>query len=429
MNYKIFKSFILKFRSIKSFLFIILPISIALGFFFPGASSFFNNTGISLIKLISFPAIPLVLSAVVLSIESIFKFQDNKNNKSSFPIKLFLTLIYIVFFAGIIGILVSLFIKPGLLSIEDKISIGQTMLQDSEIKINLISNPQITEPSQSNSFLQSIIPTNIISDAANSSTLKIISGSLLAGLGLAAMPNDKSRDIISLLNGVNSLSIKILEELLILSPLMLIFLIAGALSSINIQLIIALLNLALCLLVASLAFLGISKLVFKKFTSSKERNLLNSNPLDDIYVLAFSTGSSMACYPTVVKTLKLIGREPDQAEASASLSLLVARVGNIMYNIIAIFFALNLYEINISPLVIFQVLIFGITTGIATAGLIGIAVLPSVGIALTFFNVPIEPIILLIVSIDPIIQLIRVSITGVSSMALSTIVCSRVETN
>ena len=67
----------------------------------------------------------------------------------------------------------------------------------------------------------------------------------------------------------------------------------------------------------------------------------------------------------------------------------------------------------------------GILTGIATAGLTGVAVLPSIGIALTFFSLPIPPIFLLIVATDPIIYLLRSSITGVSSMVLSTIVCQR----
>ena len=67
----------------------------------------------------------------------------------------------------------------------------------------------------------------------------------------------------------------------------------------------------------------------------------------------------------------------------------------------------------------------GILTGIATAGLKGVAVIPSIGLALTFFSLTIPPKLLLIVAIDPIIDLLRSSITGVSSIALITIICQR----
>ena len=47
-----------------------------------------------------------------------------------------------------------------------------------------------------------------------------------------------------------------------------------------------LLNLGLCVLLSSVASLGISKFLFRKFTSSAERKLLDSNPIDSIYLLA-----------------------------------------------------------------------------------------------------------------------------------------------
>ncbi len=425
MNYLKIKKFSLRLRSVKYFLTLILPVSILIGYFFPTASAPLNTIGVSLIKLITFPAIPLVLSAVVISISSLFDFTVAKKSNNIFARKLILNLLGFIFFSAALGILVSLFIKPGILSPEGKLSIGKFMLDTTDIQVNIFNSESDSAVNSQFNFFQSLIPTNIISDAANSSTLRIITGSILTGLGLAAVPEEKAKPIISFLKSINTLSVKVLEELLVLSPLMLICLIAGAFSSISTELIITLVNLTLCVLVGSIGFLGLSKFLFRKFTSTEERKLLSTNPLDDIYMLAISTGSSMACYPTIVNTLKNIGRKDNEVEASASMSLLLARLGNIIYNVIVIIFALNLYDIRITSLILIQVLFMGILTGIATAGLTGVAVLPSIGVALTFFNLPIPPILLLIVAIDPIIDLLRSSITGVSSMALSTIVCKR----
>ncbi len=422
-TYSTIKDFSIKLRTVKAFIFIIIPSALLIGYFLPQASESLNTIGINLIKLISFPAIPLVLSAVILSINSITRIAQNNKNHSTFSKSLIYTLLSFLFLSSVLAILLSLFIKPGILTPEGKLSIGKFMLDITDININLFQKDIVSETKTF--FIDNLIPSNIFSDVANSQTLKVIVGSLISGLGLASLPIDTAKPILAFLKSLNSLSKKVLEELLILSPLMLICLIAGAFSSISTEIILALLNLGLCVLLSSVASLGISKFLFKKFTSSAERKLLDSNPIDSIYLLALSTGSSMACFPTVTKTLKNIGRDPDQAEASASISLLIARIGNIIYNVIVIIFALNLYEVSLTPIILLEVLLFGIITGIATAGLIGVAVLPSIGIALTFFEVPVEPIILLIVSIDPIVQLIRVSMTGVFSLAISTIVCSK----
>ena len=78
-QYASIRSSLKKLRSLKSFIVYILPISLLLGLVFPAASESLNSLGLSLIQLISFPAIPLVLAAVVLSTHSILQYQKVKN--------------------------------------------------------------------------------------------------------------------------------------------------------------------------------------------------------------------------------------------------------------------------------------------------------------------------------------------------------------
>ena len=175
------------------------------------------------------------------------------------------------------------------------------------------------------------------------------------------------------------------------------------------------------MLLASVASLGVAKLVFRQFTTSSERSKFDSNPTDSVFLLALTTGSSIACYPTIVNSLKKIGRNTSEVEAAASLSLLISRLGNVVYNVIVIIFALNLYDVSLTPLVIIQVLVFGVVTGISAAGLNGVAVLPTIGLALPYFMVPFPPILILLIAIDPILTLARSSITGVLSLAITTV--------
>ena len=421
MHYSTLKSFLITTRKPKYFLFLILPISILIGRFLPFLSQPLNDIGLTLIQLISFPAIPLVLSAVVISITSIFTSKEEQGiEKNNFAKTLLFTIIIFVVSFSFLAVLLSLYSKPGILSPEGKLSIGRFMLDVTDINVVVNSNP-IIEDVVKPSFWKSLIPTNIITDVSSGQTLKVISGSILAGLGLSALPKETSQPMISFLRSLNTLSVKVLDELLVLSPLILICLIAGAMASISAEIIVALLNLAICILLASVASLGVAKLILRKFTTSAEREKFDINPADSVFLLALSTGSSMACYPTIVKSLQEIGRSKSETEASASLSLLIARLGNVVYNVIVIIFALNLYEVRLTPLVLFQILIFGIFTGISAAGLNGVAVLPTIGFALAFFAVPLPPILILLIAIDPILTLARSAITGVLSLAITTI--------
>ncbi len=422
MSYSKIRLFLINLRSPKYFIFLILPLSIVIGKFLPNAAESLNDLGLTLIQLISFPAIPLVLSAVVISIYSIVSLEEEKGNDIKFARNLIITMILFILSFAFLGVVLSIYSKPGILSPEGKLSIGRFMLDVTDIKVNIEPIDVVNNIDKVN-FWKSLIPTNIFSDASDGKTLKVITGSILAGLGLGALQNDLSKPVLNFLKSLNALSVKVLDELLVFSPIILICLIAGAFSSISAEIIIALLNLAICILLAAVASLGVSKLVIRKFTTSSEREkFLQRNPADSVFLLALSTGSSMACYPTIVNTLKELGRSKPKAEASASLSLLISRLGNVVYNVIVIVFSLNLYEVKLTPLVILQVIIFGIFSGIATAGLNGVAVLPTIGVALVYFSVPLPPILILLIAIDPILTLARSAITGVLSLAISTVV-------
>ena len=138
-NYASIRNSLKKLRSLKSFIIYILPISLLLGLVFPEASESLNSLGLSLIQLISFPAIPLVLAAVVLSTHSILTISKSQKSKYNFTRRLFLTLITIVIFVSLFALLLALYQKPGILSPDGKLSIGRYMLDVTDINLSLFT--------------------------------------------------------------------------------------------------------------------------------------------------------------------------------------------------------------------------------------------------------------------------------------------------
>ena len=415
-------------RKPRNFFFYILPFSIVLGRFVPdSAASALNEAGVTMVQIIAFPAIPLVLSAVMISISNIFSVAERSSEErirfsSRFIIALSLSLV----FGAFLALLLSLYQSPGTLSPDAKLSIGQFMLDVTDIRIGVTS---VADSTVNNLWVTKIIPSNIFADASSGATLKVISGSILAGLAISRLKSELTFPLISLLRSINTISVQLLNIVLNLAPLVLICLIAGAVSTINAEIIVALLNFTICVFLTAIASLGISRLVFRRFTSTRERADLSANPVDSIFLLCLSTGSSMSAYPIMFQTLKAMGRDESEVEASASLSLLIARLRNVTYNVIAIMFALNLYEVGITPIRLVEVAVLGIITGISAAGLTGIATVPTIAVALLYFQVPAPPVLVLLLAIDPILTLTRAATTGVLAMSISVIASVRSSPN
>ena len=116
-----------------------------------------------------------------------------------------------------------------------------------------------------------------------------------------------TQPLIALLRSVNSTSVQVLNIVLNLAPLVLIFLISGAVSTINAEIVVALLNFTICVFLAAVASLGISRLIFRRFTSTQERETLRKIRSIRSFFLAFSTGSSMTSYSLMFETMKGMG--------------------------------------------------------------------------------------------------------------------------
>ena len=412
-------AFLPKLRKPRNFFLYILPVSIVLGRFIPPSySSTLNEIGVSLVQLIAFPAIPLVLSAVMISIANIFGSETrSSSDRIRFGTRFIVSLLLAILFASSLALLLSLYQSPGILSPSAKLSIGRFMLDVTDIRVGAVSAvAQVNDI-----WISKLIPSNIFADASDGQTLKVITGSVIAGFAIARLRSDCTQPLLTLLRSVNTISVQVLSIVLNLAPLVLICLISAAISTINAEIVVALLNFTICVFLTAIASLGISRLVFRRFTSSSERSGISVNPVDSVFLLSLSTGSSMTAYPLLFETLTGMGRDKSEVEASASLSLLIARLGNVSYNVIAILFALNLYDVSITPVRVVEVIGLGAITGISAAGLTGVATVPTITVALLYFQVPAPPILVLLLAIDPILTLPRAATTGVLAMAIAVV--------
>ena len=416
--------FLASLRRPDNFFFYVVPFSVVLGRVAPASwADAFNDVGMSLVQLIAFPAMPLVLSAVMISMANIFSINQSSSDQCRrFSSRFFCSLVGAVLLTALLAVMLSAYQGAGELSPDGKLSIGRFMLDSSDIHISRIPDPGGLA---SDFWIAKLIPANLLADASQERTIRVITGSILAGLAMSRLGSSVTEPLMLFLRSINSIAIQVLNIVLNLAPLVLVCLIAGAVSRVNAEIVVALLNLTICVFLAALVSLGMARLIFRRFTSTHERDSLSSHPIDSVFLLSLSTGSSMSSYSLMYESLKAMGRNEAEVEASSSLSLLVACLGNVSYNVIAIVFALNLYGVSLTPLRMIEVIGLGVFTGISAAGLTGVAIAPTLGLALTYFQVPAAPVLALLLAVEPILTLPRAATTSVLAMAIAVVSASR----
>ena len=208
-------------RKPRNFFLYILPFSIVFGRIIPTQlASSSNDVGLAMVQLIAFPAIPLVLSAVTISIANIFN-EDNRTAQSRFRFssRFVISLTLTILLASLLALLLSIYQAPGVLSPDGKLSIGRFMLDTTDIRVG----GDVAASSISGDFwITKIIPSNILADASAGQTLRVISGSVLAGLAMSRLNPGLTQPLLSLLRSVNTTSVQVLSIVLNLAPLVLI---------------------------------------------------------------------------------------------------------------------------------------------------------------------------------------------------------------
>jgi Na+/H+-dicarboxylate symporter len=224
--------------------------------------------------------------------------------------------------------------------------------------------------------------------------------------------------------------------LLKFSPVIIFFLIAGASSGITYSTASALIGLFAAVSTGCFTLVIISH-IFIKYSLRRHKVLSHISSYTNhklsgdhqintmsIFMLGITTSNSLALFSSIRKMLSDSGFNLSQIDTSIIVSLLLARAGNILYNSSVIIFALNLYNIPLSPLVLFSTLALSVLAGLAASGLSGIAAITVIVLALDSMQIPSGPVLILVMSVDPVFVMLRAATTGVVSLSSSSLICS-----
>ena len=384
---------------------ICILIGIALGLILGEKVIFIKPVGDIFIRLLKMLIVPLTFFTLVSGITKM----ENMRSLRSVGGKTLLFYACTSLIASIIGIIAALIIRPG------KNAIG--LLSDG-----------ITVQETDFNFLENIvtwIPTNPIEAMASTHMLQVIVFSVIVGIGLLAL-GKKVSGLLTIVNEGSALMIKITEFIMELAPYGILALIANMVGTLGSKMLS---EVGRFILTDTLAIIFILIFIYPLMlkTVARLKPIQFFSNVAPAMVVAASTTSSSATLPVSMGVAAKNLGAPEKIfgftlplGATINMDGMAAAIG-----VIAVFSA-NLYNLPITPALIFQFVFLGLALSIGTAGIKGGGIIMST-VLLQTLNLPLT-LIPILAAVWPIIDIAHTTCNVTGDLTGTTIIGSRLRT-
>lgn len=382
-------------------------------------SDFIKPFGTVFVNLLKMVAVPMIVTSLIVGVTSL-KDVSKLSRMGGKAIGIF---IVTTIFAITIGVVLANVFKPGDgIPPETKAklmaSYGEAA-QKNNANADAFSNSGPLQP------LIDLFPDNLIKSASdNANMLQVVLMAILFGVALILIPSEKSKPVISLLDGLNDAVLKIVDIIMMLAPIGVFALIAavvtdvagdnpneviGLLAGLGKYVLVVLIGLILHILIVYMSMIKIF---------AKRSPLWFLKKMRPVQLLGFSTSSSNATLALNMDNAeKNMGVDEEVAGFVLPLGATVNMDGTSMYQAIAAIFIAQALDI---PLTIGDQLMIVSTATLASVGSAGV---PGAGmvmlvIVLNSIGVPAAG-IALIMGPDRILDMCRtvVNVTGDATVA------------
>ena len=377
----------------------------------------FGKIFINSLKLI---AVPLVLVSLIVGIASMNNIRTlGKMGGKSIFIYISTTVIAII-----IGLLLVNTVQPGkFMSDETR---GKLVEKYSYKSVSKIEVAKVTKENGPLQPLIDLVPSNFITSASdNRNMLQVIFFAILFGVAMVMIPESKSLPTKVFFESVNEIILKIVDIIMIYSPIGVFALLAGVLVQVSegdigfaFQILTGLGIYSLTVIVGlSIMIFIIYPFLISRFAKVKFKTFLKA--ISPAQLLAFSTSSSAATLPlTMERVEEELGVSKRVSSFVLPLGATINMDGTSLYQAVAAVFIAQSFNIDLTVIDQLAILVT------ATLASIGSAAVPGAGLVMLtivlglFPEIPIEG-IGLVFAVDRILDMCRttVNVTGDASVA------------
>ena len=316
--------------------------------------------------------------------------------------------------AATIGLVAVNMVRPGA-SLDEGVRtrLLDTYAQDASSKVEAAATSNFGVET-----LVNFVPRNPVKAMADLDLLALIFFAFIFGMALTMIAADRARTVVSFLEGLNDVVIKIVEFAMRLAPYGVTALIFGVTSRFGFDLLKPLASYVILVLAALILHgVGVNSLILRTFIGVSPR--LFFSRIRSSIITAFSTSSSSATLPTNLAVIeKNVGVPPSIAGFVLPIGSTMCMNGTAMFEGITVLFLAQVFgvDLNLGQQVV--VMIMAVLTAVGAAGVPGGSIPLLVGI-LAMFGVPPEG-IAIILGVDRILDMSRTTVNVIGDLCATT---------
>lgn len=399
-----------------------IVLGVLAGVWYPAESQLFEGIGGIYLSLLKVVVLPFLLATILVGIVSLLQ----RDGASRMIKRIVMGFLCSMLIASAIGI-TSVQLTSGEMTPEKKITLGSLVTSkdntgnETQMTLQVAEAPVVkTDPF---AMFGKFIPENIFSALNMGESLKVVIFCLIFGISLGQIKGAGQQIIIDVLKTIQQASISIFKFLNYFLPFALLAMISSQVGKVGLSIFQMMFEFIGQQMLGGAVIIILATIVI--WLRSKVNILQVINEVKQTVIIAISSRSALACIPYAQDALVKLRFDRSSVELMVPLSFTVNRIGSILYYSIATLFIANVYGVTLGVTGLLIVLFGSILAGLASAGTTGVLTVATVAVVCDLLALPHEAVIVLLIAVDPIMDMIRTASHVYGNVAVSSFVCEK----
>ena len=396
-------------------------LGILAGVYAPAASINFESVGGIYISLLKVVVIPFLLATILVGVISLLQ----KEGSASMIRKIIIGFIGSMFIAAVIGV-GTVALTGSEMTPAKQAQLGAIVNdKDAGTDLNItlkepMPKPAVVDPM---AMAQKFIPENIFNTLAAGESLKIVIFCLIFGIALGNIKSTGQEILVDMLKSVQQASISIFKFLNYFLPFALLAMISSQVGKVGVGIFLTMVEFIMQQAMGGLLVVLLGTFVIWKRSGLSLLTVIRETK--ETLIVAISSRSSLACIPYAQEALHKLHFDKTGVELTVPLSFTDNRIGSIVYYAIATVFIANIYGASMGITGLLVVLFGSILAGLASAGTTGILTVATVAVVCDLLKLPSEAVLVLLIAVDPLMDMIRTASHVHGNVAVTAFVCDK----
>jgi len=396
-------------------------VGIACGVYVPEFSMGLDSIGSIYISLLKVVVLPFLLATILVGIIGLLQ----KEGSQELIRKIIIGFVGSMFLAAVIGV-GTVMVTGTEMTPQKKTEFGALVNNKdtgTELSINLHEPMPSSAPVNAGKMAEKFIPENIFATLNNGESLKIVIFCLIFGVALGHLKTDGQRMLVEILKSIQQASISIFKFLNYFLPFALLAMISSQVGKVGVGIFLTMFDFVFQQFVGGLLVVVLGTIVIWKRSGLDLMTVIRETK--ETLIVAVSSRSSLACIPYAQEALHKLHFDKGGVELTVPLSFTVNRIGSIVYYAIATVFIANIYDAPLGVTGLLVVLFGSILAGLASAGTTGILTVATVAVVCDLLKLPSEAVLILLIAVDPLMDMIRTASHVHGNVAVTAFVCDK----